>query len=171
MKGGGEKTLRMRRRKKYRKRLMSDTGLEGSAEVETRSSEEGCFSVSDTEAESNLSDCFGLSHDKREGFLSFSLGASLDMRGTVERELTKDGKGMLDRKHLSSYFYLVYGAKLPVDPNPLTIRLRQRGTSAALLLGTAGISTMTTESALYVTSHHGRSVWELSLLRLESPGQ
>lgn len=86
---------------------MSDTGLEGSAEVETRSSEEGCFSVSDTEAESNLSDCFGLSHDKREGFLSFSLGASLDMRGTVERELTKDGKGMLDRKHLSSYFYLV----------------------------------------------------------------
>ena len=63
---------------------MSDTGLEGSAGVETRSSEGGCFSVSDTEAESNLSDCFGLSHEEGAGFLSWSLEASFDMRGSGE---------------------------------------------------------------------------------------
>lgn len=66
------------------------------------------MSVTGTEAESNLSDCFGLSHEKRVEDLSSLLEACLDMRGTVERKLTKDGNGTVDKKTSEcSYFYLV----------------------------------------------------------------
>ncbi len=111
------------RRKKYRKRPTSDTGL-GSSSIgaETRRSEEVRFSAEDDEAESNLSDCFGFSHEKRVRGLSCSLVASTDMRGTMRgagrRKRNTEGNHM-DRRR-SVYFYLVHGKSWPIDHTTLT---------------------------------------------------
>jgi hypothetical protein len=112
--------------RQYRKRPTNDMGLVvSSTGVETRISEDICFSfsVSDTEAESNFSDCFDLSHEKRLGDLSCSLEASADMRDTMGGA-DKRRKRYCEGKHMYRPTWRISISRkkgVLIDPNLLTL--------------------------------------------------